>query len=79
MEEKLEEKLSPREKFRKTAELRTQAVIEKLRILGNCSNKRDYEYSAEDGTKMFGAIERQLRETKNRFQSKSKNRNFTFE
>jgi len=37
-----------REKFKRLAEKRTNAVLEQLRILGNLSNKANYDYSPEE-------------------------------
>lgn len=59
-----------RKRFLGLAEKRTQAVLEKLRVLGNCSNRQAYEYTAEDIDKIFAAIEEQLTATKNRFQAR---------
>lgn len=58
---------SPREKFSRLATARTNAVLEKLRILGNCSNSNVYEYTEEDIEKIFSEIEKQVKETKMRF------------
>ena len=56
-----------RERFRRLAEARANAVIQKLRILGNCSNRYTYEYAEEDIKKIFSAIESALTEVKKRF------------
>ena len=58
---------TPEDKFRRVAEARTNAVIHKLRVLGNLSNKQIYSYSERDINKIFTAINKQLRETKARF------------
>lgn len=46
-----------RERFENVAARRTQKILDLLDILGNCSNKSNYEYSDEDIRKMFLAIE----------------------
>lgn len=61
---------SRRERFLNVAETRTKAVLEKIRILGNCSNKALYEYSQEEIDKIFRALQNQLNETKARFVAK---------
>lgn len=61
-----------REKFRRLAIYRTNLVLEKLRILGNLSNKANYDYIEEDVNKIFAAIDSQLRITKARFAGKHK-------
>ena len=60
---------TPEERFKRVAETRTNAVLDKLRILGNLSNKQMYSYSEKDINKIFAAINKQVRETKARFNS----------
>ncbi|MCP4653591.1 MAG: hypothetical protein GY858_09470 [Candidatus Omnitrophica bacterium] len=55
------------ERFRKLAEKRTNEVLKKLKILGNCSNRSVYEYSQSDIVKIFSAIDSKIREAKARF------------
>lgn len=54
-------------RFKRLAVYRTNAVLEKLRILGNLSNKVNYDYSEEEVNKIFSAIESQLRAIKAKF------------
>ena len=49
-----------RERFLKIAERRTRAVLKRLQVLGNCSNRHAYEFSDEDVQKIFDTIERQV-------------------
>ena len=58
------------EKFKRVATKRTNELLEKIRILGNCSNKSTYEYTEEDVMKIFKSIEKQLEITKIRFSNK---------
>lgn len=58
---------TPEERFKRIATLRTNAVLYKLRLLGNLSNKSRYSYSQEDINKIISAINRQLRELKAKF------------
>lgn len=60
------------ERFKRLAIYRTNAVLEKLRILGNLSNKANYDYSEEEINKIFSAIESQLRTIKARFSGSTK-------
>jgi len=60
------------DRFRRIASKRTNDVIEKIRILGNCANKSGYEYSEEDIKKIFRAIDESLKTTKAKFSSKRK-------
>ena len=61
---------SKRERFLEMAEKRTNAVLDKLRVLGNCGNRASYEYSNEDVRQIFEAIDQQLALAKARFQDK---------
>lgn len=61
-----------KERFRRLAVYRTNAVLEKLRILGNLSNKSNYDYVDKDVNKIFYAVDTQLRAVKARFTGKRK-------
>ena len=63
---------SKKEAFQRLATKRTNAVLEKLRILGHCANPQFYEYSEEDVKKIFRATERELKIVKTKFQNSSK-------
>ncbi|MBI3582481.1 MAG: hypothetical protein A2W77_02440 [Nitrospinae bacterium RIFCSPLOWO2_12_39_16] len=58
---------SRNERFRRLASKRTNEILEKIRILGNCSNKSSYEYTEEEVNKIFSEIEKQLKLTKAKF------------
>ena len=60
------------ERFKRLATYRTNTVFEKLRILGNLSNKANYDYSPEDVRKIFSAIDSQLRTIKAKFSGSTK-------
>lgn len=61
------EKETKRERFVRLAEARTNKIIDMLKLLGNCSSTANYEYTEEDVKKIFGAIERELKNTKAKF------------
>lgn len=61
-----------KEKFRRLAEKRTTSVLEQLRILGNLSNKANYDHSPEEVSKIFYAIDSQLKTVKARFSTNKK-------
>lgn len=67
---------SKAEAFKRLAEKRTNGVLERLRVLGNLSNPHAYEYSDEDIRAVFGAIEREVRVTKAKFEDRRR-RQFT--
>ncbi|MCI7085388.1 hypothetical protein MR988_04665 [bacterium] len=69
-----------RERFIRIAEARTNKILEMMRLLGNCSSKSNYEYTDEDIKKIFGALEKELKNTKNRFLGiDSSNEKFTLQ
>lgn len=72
-----ENKETSREKFVRLATKRTQAIIEKIRILGNCSNEYLYDYTEDDVKKIFKAIDEELKTTKAKFLPKTKINKFT--
>lgn len=58
---------SRRERFIRIAEARTNKILTMLRLLGNCSSKANYEYTEKDIRQIFGALEKEIRNTRNRF------------
>ena len=65
------------ERFKRVAEARTNKIIDQIRLLGNCANRSNYEYSEEDVRKIFSAIESELKEAKAKYQTKTRNKKFT--
>lgn len=65
-----------RENFKRLAEARTNQVLKKLKILGNCSNRSSYDYTEEEINKIFSEIEKKLREVKARFTFPNKRHEF---
>lgn len=56
-----------RERFKRLATDRTNTILLRLNILGNCSNRQAYEYDEEDIDKIFSEIERKVKEVKAKF------------
>ncbi len=56
-----------KERFKRLATQRTNAVLKKLKVLGNCSNRSAYDYSEEEINKIFSEIERTIKGTKAQF------------
>lgn len=56
-----------RERFKRLAEYRTNEVLKRLKVLGNCSNRSAYEYSEDEVNKIFSEIQRKVSETKSKF------------
>jgi hypothetical protein len=63
----MQDQKTKRARFKKLATLRTNQVLYRLKVLGNCSNKSFYYYSDEDIKKIFSAIEEQVRTVKAKF------------
>ncbi|HNS22729.1 MAG TPA: hypothetical protein PKH24_19665 [Sedimentisphaerales bacterium] len=55
------------ERFRRIAEKRTNEIIKKLSLLGNCSNKSAYEYTEQEVGRIFAAIEKEMKHARARF------------
>lgn len=58
---------SKRDKFVRLAEARTNKIIDMVRLLGNCANKAVYDYDDSDVTKIFNALEREIKVTRAKF------------
>jgi uncharacterized FlaG/YvyC family protein len=64
---KAPENETKKERFKRLASLRTNEVLRRLKVLGNCANKQAYEYYEEDINKIFGEIDRKVKEIKSKF------------
>lgn len=64
-----------RERFKRLGTQRTNAVLQKIKVLGNCSNRSAYDYTEEEVNKIFVEIERKVREIKSKFHF-TKNKEF---
>lgn len=70
-----------RQRFETVARKRVQHILDKLELLGNCSNQNNYEYTETDVKKMFQAIRDQLKRTEIKFDDelkRKKKRTFKF-
>jgi len=63
-----------RERFIRIVESRVNKILCSLDSLSKCSNKRNYEYTGSDVRKIFGEIERKVRETRSQFQGGARNK-----
>ena len=61
------EQESRNDRFKRVAAKRTNDILEKIRILGNCSNKSSYDYTEEEVNKIFSEIDKKLKLTKGKF------------
>jgi len=60
------------ERFKRIATRRTNNILNQMRLLGNLSNKSTYDYSEEEVSKIFSAIESQLKIAKVKFHAHRK-------
>jgi hypothetical protein len=65
-----------RENFKRLAEARTNQVLKKLKVLGNCSNRSSYDYTEEEVNKIFSEVEKKIREVKSKFTFPNKQKEF---
>jgi hypothetical protein len=66
-----------RQNFKRLATTRTNEVLRRLKILGNCSNRSHYDYTEEEVNKIFSEIERKVKESKAKFSFSSRDNDFT--
>lgn len=66
---------SPNEKFKRLATKRTNRVLRDLKILGNCANRSNYEYSQDEVRKIIRAIDDELGRVKGLFERGQKKDN----
>jgi len=67
MEKQSQKNEHSRDRFKRLGTKRTNDVLHRLKVLGNCSNRSIYEYDEQDIEKIFSEIERKVRETKAKF------------
>ena len=56
-----------RDRFIRIATKRTNEVLEKIRVLANCSNKSSYEYTESEVNKIFSEIDKAAKNAKAKF------------
>ena len=67
-----------RDKFVRLAEARTNKIIDMIRLLGNCSNESQYEYTKKDVNKIFIAIQAELDAAKKRYSKQDSQKSSKF-
>ena len=55
------------ERFKRLATKRTNDIVKKIHLLGNCSNRSSYDYTEQQVGKIFSAIEKEVKQAKARF------------
>lgn len=64
------------QRFKRIAGARTNKILDMLKLLGNCSNTGNYEYSEDDVKKIFSAIENEVKISKAKFIKSTKKNKF---
>jgi hypothetical protein len=59
--------MEKQERFKKLATTRTNEVLYRLKVLGNCSNRQLYDYDEKDIDKIFSEIEKKVKQAKAKF------------
>lgn len=67
---------SKKEKFKRIAENRTNKILDMLDLLGNCSNKSNYEYTDDEVRAIFSAIESAVKVAKMKFVDRQEKNKF---
>ncbi len=63
-------------RFKRLGVYRTNEILKRLRVLGNCSNKQLYEYTSEEIDKIFSEIRRKTNEIESKFKTSKKDEEF---
>ena len=56
-----------REKFERLAEKRTNEAVKKISLIGNLSNKNNYDYSEEHVKQIIDVLEAEIKSVKDKF------------
>lgn len=56
-----------RERFKRLGTVRTNAVLYRLKVLSNCSNRQLYDFDEKEVEKIFSEIEKKVKEAKSKF------------
>ncbi len=67
---------SRNEKFCRIAENRTNNVLNALRLLGNCANRSNYDYTEQQVEQIFKAVDKAVAEMKSKYSTKKEETRF---
>lgn len=65
----MEKRKSRRERFEDVAQRRTNNALNSIRLIANCANKHNYEYSRDDVQKIINALKREVSDLQSAFNS----------
>lgn len=63
----MEKRKSRRERFEDVAQRRTNNALNSIRLIANCANKHNYEYSRDDVQKIINALKREVSDLQSAF------------
>ena len=66
------------DKFEKLAEKRVTEAIKKLRLIGNLSNRNNYDYTEEHAKQIIDTLENEMKILKSKFKDESGPSDTTF-
>lgn len=58
---------SPHERFKRLAEARVNRALNDIRLIGNLSNRNNYEFTGEEVDKIFRVLDTELKHARARF------------
>jgi hypothetical protein len=67
-----------RQKFVDLANKRVTRALKDLRLIGNLSNKTNYSYTDQDVRKIVSALEREVKDLKRKFTTKTESDDVVF-
>lgn len=70
-------RVADREKFKRLAGRRVSGALKAVQLIGNLSNRSNYDYTDEDVAKIFKALQEEIAACKKRFELAGKKRNTT--
>ena len=65
-----------RNNFKRLAAKRTNELLRRVKILGNCGNRSHYDYTEAEVNKIFSEVEKKLREAKAKFSFPNRDKEF---
>ena len=71
-------KESKRQRFERIAQRRVTEALHRLRLVGNLSNRANYDYSEDHVKQMLDALETELKQLRHRFHHEGAGQGQTF-
>ena len=65
----MEKRKSRRERFEDVAQRRTNNALNSIRLIANCANKHNYEYTRDDVQKIITALKKEVSDLQSAFNS----------